>query len=459
MNNNSDTNTSDKGKLMMSVLRGEMEMAADVENPGHGDGGSGVSGMSRLEMDAVLLELLQGDTDLKLWLEHTHYFDLAHRERVVEGMKKLRAVEEEREKLLQELHGTAGPGVSGPVAGPTYTPAPESALEGRVIGASSMATPNFMMPSCETASFSEGSFANAPAASTAAPGSPSGAVVAVAAGHSARRTSPDLLKVTRFFLVKCFNTSNVYMSQRDGLWMTQAKNGPAFTEAFEECESVVLFFSINKSHGFQGVARMTSAPDASIPMPDWMANVNLPAVTDPFRIEWITKTETDFERFGGLFNPLNEGRPVVVGRDGLEYPAYLGRKMMELMMTAADEKMNAIPAIPPKVGSVSTVSSATNVAPGTPPVPEGVAFQGRLAHKRRGRETRGRSGSPTDNTDKVRTRKDWRVRDTVLPKSPQAKAELGPAYSEPAGLSLQPPSSDSDSRHLGHSEPVDLIEL
>lgn len=235
MNNNSDTNTSDKGKLMMSVLRGEMEMAADVENPGHGDGGSGVSGMSRLEMDAVLLELLQGDTDLKLWLEHTHYFDLAHRERVVEGMKKLRAVEEEREKLLQELHGTAGPGVSGPVAGPTYTPAPESALEGRVIGASSMATPNFMMPSCETASFSEGSFANAPAASTAAPGSPSGAVVAVAAGHSARRTSPDLLKgvllhshvqqrgsrnltrgkVTRFFLVKCFNTSNVYMSQRD----------------------------------------------------------------------------------------------------------------------------------------------------------------------------------------------------------------------------------------------------
>ncbi|KAL3962708.1 hypothetical protein ACCO45_004231 [Purpureocillium lilacinum] len=364
MNNNSDTNTSDKGKLMMSVLRGEMEMAADVENPGHGDGGSGVSGMSRLEMNAVLLELLEGDTDLKLWLEHTHYFDLAHRERVVEGMKKLRAVEEEREKLLQELHGTA-PGVSGPVAGPTYTPAPESALEGRVIGASSMATPNFTMPSCETASFSEGSFANAPAASTAAPGSPSGAVVAVAAGHSARRTSPDLLKDTRFFLVKCFNTSNVYMSQRDGLWMTQAKNGPTFTEAFEECESVVLFFSINKSHGFQGVARMTSAPDASIPMPDWMANVNLPAVTDPFRIEWITKTETDFERFGGLFNPLNEGRPVVVGRDGLEYPAYLGRKMMELMMTAADEKMNAIPAIPPQSGSPTDNTDKVTLSPST----------------------------------------------------------------------------------------------
>jgi len=204
---------------------------------------------------------------------------------------------------------------------------------------------------------------------------------------------------------------------------------------------------------------MTSAPDASIPMPDWMANVNLPAVTDPFRIEWITKTETDFERFGGLFNPLNEGRPVVVGRDGLEYPAYLGRKMMELMMTAADEKINAIPAILPKTGSVSTVSSATNVAPGTHPVPEGVAFQGRLAHKHRGRGTRGRSGSPTDNTDKVRTRKDWRVRNTVAPKSPRAKAELGPAYSEPAGLGLQPPSSDPDSRHLGHSEPVNLIEL
>lgn len=49
--------------------------------------------------------------------------------------------------------------------------------------------------------------------------------------------------------------------------MTQAKNGPAFTEAFEECESVVLFFSINKSHGFQGVvsANLTCPAHASPP--------------------------------------------------------------------------------------------------------------------------------------------------------------------------------------------------
>ena len=37
-----------------------------------------------------------------------------------------------------------------------------------------------------------------------------------------------------------------------GLWVTQAKNGAVFTKAFLECQSVILFFSINKSHCFQG---------------------------------------------------------------------------------------------------------------------------------------------------------------------------------------------------------------
>lgn len=45
---------------------------------------------------------------------------------------------------------------------------------------------------------------------------------------------------------------------RQGLWVTQAKNGPAFTEAFKECQSVILFFSINKSHGFQGFVSQPS---------------------------------------------------------------------------------------------------------------------------------------------------------------------------------------------------------
>lgn len=79
---------------------------------------------------------------------------------------------------------------------------------------------------------------------------------------------------------------------------------------------------------------MTSAPDPTLSRPDWIQKINLTSVTHPFRVEWINTAETDFDDVGDLKNPLNEFRSVVVGRDGQEYPADCGRKMIALMNAA-----------------------------------------------------------------------------------------------------------------------------
>ena len=56
----------------------------------------------------TLEELLRHDDDLRLWLEHTRYFDVEHRRRVLDAARSFRAFDEERKKFLAKVQLTAG---------------------------------------------------------------------------------------------------------------------------------------------------------------------------------------------------------------------------------------------------------------------------------------------------------------------------------------------------------------
>ncbi|KHN99034.1 YT521-B-like family protein [Metarhizium album ARSEF 1941] len=231
--------------------------------------------------DAAPQKLLVVDDELKLWLDHTGFFDLAHRKRVLDGVRELHGLEAEKAKVLKKIQSSK----------PSGQPASEPC------------------PSANSTSI-----------------------------QKKRHTREDAvhgavsLPYSRYFLVKSSNTTNVYMSRRDGLWITQAKNGPLFTQAFRECRSVVLFFSINKSKAFQGYAKMTSAPDRGIPQPPWIVHTTMNMhTTAPFRIDWLNESETPFSQLSGLKNPYNEYNAVFVGRDGQEYPEDCARFMMGVM--------------------------------------------------------------------------------------------------------------------------------
>ena len=75
---------------------------------------------------------------------------------------------------------------------------------------------------------------------------------------------------------------------------------------------------------------MTTLPDPSIPPPSWQKHLRWQS-TPPFRIKWLTISETKFRHVSHLKNSYNEGQAVLVGRDGQEIEEECGRRLCALM--------------------------------------------------------------------------------------------------------------------------------
>ena len=64
------------------------------------------------------------------------------------------------------------------------------------------------------------------------------------------------LKNSQFFMIKSANERNLEISQRNEEWATTTFNQDKLDKAFHSCTNVILFFSVNKSAHFQGMAKM-----------------------------------------------------------------------------------------------------------------------------------------------------------------------------------------------------------
>ncbi|KAK1249032.1 hypothetical protein MKX07_002548 [Trichoderma sp. CBMAI-0711] len=357
---------------------------------------------------------LDHDSDLKLWLQHTGFFDIEYRQRVLAALRKLKDIDEQRCKIVSEMRASTDyylvsptPQSSTTLASPSSSlslaaqkPRQSAAVSDYSDSRSAVFAVSSERCGSEISSLTRGAgsdngsmafghrpvsrqkLADAAPPSVASMQNPQPAVEATPSpvdpdedcqeaksppvsawfekermpwppvsgwGASLDSIPPRFSKgkpankyplaqslssvpkqESRYFLVKSFNESNVEMSQRDGLWITKAKNGSLFASAFNQRQNVYLLFSINKSKAFQGYARMTSAPDANISPAKWMNNITWEA-SDPFRIEWLNTRRTEFWKLGDLKNPLNDGKPVFVGRDGQEYPETCGRAMIRIL--------------------------------------------------------------------------------------------------------------------------------
>ncbi|KAH8668138.1 YT521-B-like domain-containing protein [Tricladium varicosporioides] len=134
---------------------------------------------------------------------------------------------------------------------------------------------------------------------------------------------------TRYFIVKSFNEDDVLKSIEDSIWTAQVQNGSIFKGAFETCKNVILVFSINKSHAFQGYARMESLP-GSVEVPTWKKSINWES-TGAFKVKWLVICVTKFGHIGHLKNSLNDNQAVFIGKDGQEIEENCGAKLIELI--------------------------------------------------------------------------------------------------------------------------------
>lgn len=66
------------------------------------------------------------------------------------------------------------------------------------------------------------------------------------------------LKNSRFFIIKSANEENIRISQKNEEWATTTFNQDKLDKAYQLCENVIFFFSVNKTGFFQGMAKMVS---------------------------------------------------------------------------------------------------------------------------------------------------------------------------------------------------------
>lgn len=156
--------------------------------------------------------------------------------------------------------------------------------------------------------------------------------------NSSRRSGINLrVEDVRYFLIKSWNYENIETAQRECTWCTQTKNEEQFLEAFKRSRHVILIFSANNSHAFQGYARMESVPgEPNVPDPSWRKNLHWPT-TQPFRIKWLVKGDIPYRVAGKLKNPLNDDTPVFVGRDGQEIPDRIALELCEAIEQDANK--------------------------------------------------------------------------------------------------------------------------
>ncbi|KAL6808298.1 YT521-B-like domain-containing protein [Trichoderma sp. SZMC 28015] len=331
---------------------------------------------------------LDANSDVKLWLQYTGFFDPEQRLKVLDGFRRLKQLDEQRLKLLEEIRTSTGHHGSFTIATipqmvsafkdppPTFSMAMARFNDDNILSGSqstAFASSNGNcgsefslvnkgadsytwsttfrngLPSRQSSAQNAKSFIKA----TTSPGVPDSEIQGAQSLSSSDRpfetetrrfskirsmnsyTPSQLLSLapkqavaeSRYFLIKSFNFKNVDMSQRDGLWITSARNGAIFANAFKHHKNVFLIFSVNKSKAFQGYARMTSPPTTTIPPAEWMNNISWEASL-PFRVQWLSTHRTEFWKFGKLMNPLNDWKPIFVGRDGQEFPETCGREMV-----------------------------------------------------------------------------------------------------------------------------------
>ncbi|KAI1100074.1 YT521-B-like domain-containing protein [Jackrogersella minutella] len=139
----------------------------------------------------------------------------------------------------------------------------------------------------------------------------------------------------RFFVVRSFSWFHVYDSMNDGTWATHRDKTDMLGELFSRGMTVVLFFSVNKSHGFQGYALMKSEPSRDVRRPRWWYNMN---VSEPFKVEWMNTTHVDSSHVSDITDSLNHYLPVTRARNCQEVDDTAGRQMLTILESRAVDK-------------------------------------------------------------------------------------------------------------------------
>lgn len=135
----------------------------------------------------------------------------------------------------------------------------------------------------------------------------------------------------RFFVIKSYSEDDIHRSIKYEIWCSTEHGNKRLDQAYRERESehgnVLLFFSVNGSGHFCGIAEMISAVDYNSKSTVWAQD----KWRGVFKVKWIYVKDVPNTLLRQIRLENNENKPVTNSRDTQEVPNPQGLQMLEII--------------------------------------------------------------------------------------------------------------------------------
>ncbi|CAN6462310.1 unnamed protein product [Victoria cruziana] len=141
--------------------------------------------------------------------------------------------------------------------------------------------------------------------------------------HGGRYNKPDFVteyEDAKFFIIKSYNEDNVHRSIKYGVWASTTNGNRKLDSAYNESKDkghscpVFLFFSVNASAQFCGVAEMVGPVDFDKSVDYWQQD----KWTGQFSVKWHIVKDVPNSLFRHIILENNDNKPVTNSRDTQE---------------------------------------------------------------------------------------------------------------------------------------------
>ena len=134
----------------------------------------------------------------------------------------------------------------------------------------------------------------------------------------------------KFFVIKSIDEANIIRSINFKIWCSTIKGNQKLQKAFKEADKkypIYLFFSVNGSGKFMGVAQMVSEVEYRVNFNYWSQNDKWKGF---FFVNWIFIKDIPNRIFRQIINEYNDNKPVTSSRDTQEIFPSAGMRMLKI---------------------------------------------------------------------------------------------------------------------------------
>jgi len=138
------------------------------------------------------------------------------------------------------------------------------------------------------------------------------------------------IEQARFFVIKSYLEDDIHKSIKYGIWSSTKNGNKKLDKAFKDSEGkypIYLFYSVNGSGQFVGIAKILSDFDDSKSFDKWDQKKKW---AGQFFVEWIFVKDVPNKEFLQIKIESNENRPVTNSRDTQEVPLKQGIEMLKI---------------------------------------------------------------------------------------------------------------------------------